>query len=217
MSEFGITYDNPLVKAMEMIENVGGKVIWGNKARGEQASREAEQQGSRGAGQQDSRGAGKQDSREEGQEDSRGAGQQESREEGQEDSRGAGQQDNRGVGQQGSRTARLVDSEGIVSEGGLPVLRVLGEFIVAENGATWVELGPDEDRSSIFLAEHLIVEVPEDQVVHNMHEAYKRIEGRDYSYGTFISGPSKTADIEQSLVIGAQGPRRLTVFFGDAK
>ena len=45
-----------------------------------------------------------------------------------------------------------------------------------------------------------------------MHEAYERLSSFDEGYGVFISGPSKTADIEQSLVIGAQGPLSTTVF-----
>ncbi len=45
-----------------------------------------------------------------------------------------------------------------------------------------------------------------------MHEAMLEIENFNEGYGVFISGPSKTADIEQSLVIGAQGPLSLTVF-----
>ena len=41
---------------------------------------------------------------------------------------------------------------------------------------------------------------------------HERIRFNDYGFGTFISGPSKTADIEQSLVYGAQAARGLTVF-----
>ena len=44
-----------------------------------------------------------------------------------------------------------------------------------------------------------------------MHEAYRLIEMNDYGYGTFISGPSKTADIAQALVMGAQAARGVTV------
>ncbi len=90
-------------------------------------------------------------------------------------------------------------------------ITIQGQFLVAENGAIWVELPEDMARSDIFLAEHLIIEVNKNDIVHNMHEAYERLGSRKFGYGTFISGPSKTADIEQSLVIGAQGPRSCTV------
>ena len=51
-----------------------------------------------------------------------------------------------------------------------------------------------------------------EDVIHNMHQAYERLEFREAGFGTFIAGPSKTADVEQSLVIGAHGPRSQTVF-----
>jgi L-lactate dehydrogenase complex protein LldG len=87
-----------------------------------------------------------------------------------------------------------------------------GRFAVAENAAVWVT---DEDlrhRVIYFLAQHLALVVPAHEIVNNMHEAYKRLRFDGPSFGAFISGPSKTADIEQSLVIGAHGARSLTVF-----
>jgi len=84
---------------------------------------------------------------------------------------------------------------------------VRGEFAVAENGAVWVRNPDNRHRALYFLAEHLVLVVDRKQIVATMHQAYERIRFDEPGYGTFISGPSKTADIEQSLVIGAHGPK----------
>ena len=87
---------------------------------------------------------------------------------------------------------------------------VRGLFGVAENGCIWVPQQMKE-KAVCFISENLIILLPKSQIVNNMHEAYRRIEFNDYGYGTFISGPSKTADIAQVLVMGAQAARSVTV------
>lgn len=88
-----------------------------------------------------------------------------------------------------------------------------GKFAVAENGAVWVTDGGVKHRVAYFIVQHLALIVPASELLDNMHQAYERLSFAQPSYGAFISGPSKTADIEQSLVIGAHGPRSLHVFF----
>jgi len=86
-------------------------------------------------------------------------------------------------------------------------------FAVAENGAVWVTEKVISERVLPFICQHLAVVVSVGDIVADMHRAYDKIGAGNYGFGTFIAGPSKTADIEQSLVIGAHGPRSLTVFF----
>ena len=90
-----------------------------------------------------------------------------------------------------------------------------GEFAVAENGAVWTSMRGISHRAIYFIAQHVSLVVPASEVVHNMHEAYRRLSFEGPGYGVFISGPSKTADIEQSLVIGAHGARSQIVFLVD--
>jgi L-lactate dehydrogenase complex protein LldG len=90
-----------------------------------------------------------------------------------------------------------------------------GQFGVAENGAVWVTDHQLRHRSVYFIARRLALVVAAEHMVHNLHEAYERIAFADEAFGCFMSGPSKTADIEQSLVIGAHGPRSLTVYLVD--
>jgi L-lactate dehydrogenase complex protein LldG len=87
-----------------------------------------------------------------------------------------------------------------------------GEFAVAENGAVWVTDERVKHRALYFICQHLAFVVPRDQIMSNMHQAYERLSFGQRRFGVFISGPSKTADIEQSLVIGAHGPRSTVVY-----
>lgn len=89
---------------------------------------------------------------------------------------------------------------------------IRGKFGVAENACIWIPQQTKE-KAVCFISENLVILLPKSQIVNNMHEAYKRIEfDKTYDgYGTFISGPSKTADIAQVLVMGAQAARSVTV------
>jgi len=94
---------------------------------------------------------------------------------------------------------------------GLDLAVLRGELAVAENGAVWVDARLLPHRAVFVITEHLVLVVDAAAVVNDMHEAYARLADRPVGYGLFISGPSKTADIEQALVIGAQGARSCTV------
>ena len=101
---------------------------------------------------------------------------------------------------------------------------IRGMFGVAENACVWIPQQMKE-KAVCFISENLIILLDKKQIVNNMHEAYRRLSTRDpksgldqfdqYGYGTFISGPSKTADIAQVLVMGAQAARSATVLLLD--
>jgi L-lactate dehydrogenase complex protein LldG len=92
---------------------------------------------------------------------------------------------------------------------------VKAHFGVAENAALWVTDELLGQRASVFIAQYLALVVNKNDLVPTMHQAYERIGNQEYGFGTFIAGPSKTADIEQSLVLGAHGARGLIVFLMD--
>ena len=103
---------------------------------------------------------------------------------------------------------------------------VRGCFGVAENACVWIPQQMKE-KAVCFISENLVILLPKSQIVNNMHEAYARLSNAggkttndtelfvEYGYGTFISGPSKTADIAQVLVMGAQAARSATVLLLD--
>ena len=109
----------------------------------------------------------------------------------------------------------LPDEEDAVFYEDVFVACLKGTAGVAENGAIWVEEESMGNRLVPFICQHLILVLYRNTIVCNMHEVYKQIDTSGTKYGVFIAGPSKTADIEQSLVIGAHGARSLKVFIVD--
>ncbi len=90
-----------------------------------------------------------------------------------------------------------------------------GGVACAENACVWVPMNMKQ-KAICFISEFLVIIVSKKNIVSNMHDAYKALEQMGetskYGFGTFISGPSKTADIEQSLVYGAQAACGVTIF-----
>jgi L-lactate dehydrogenase complex protein LldG len=93
---------------------------------------------------------------------------------------------------------------------GVELAIVKGEFGVAENGCVWISQNVKQ-KALYFITENLVILLDKNRIVNNMHEAYENIAGKDYGFGIFISGPSKTADIEQALVMGAHGAKSVRI------
>lgn len=107
--------------------------------------------------------------------------------------------------------AKIVDAHDLNTIDVAIVKAVLG---VAENAALWIPESAVVHRALPFITQHLVIVLSPEDIVANMHEAYNGIKVNEDGFGVFIAGPSKTADIEQSLVIGAHGARSLWVLVG---
>jgi L-lactate dehydrogenase complex protein LldG len=88
---------------------------------------------------------------------------------------------------------------------------VRASFAVAETGSVLLSSADLHVNAVAYLAQHLIVLLDTNDIVINMHHAYRRSEFRDRHYASFHTGPSATADIEGVLIHGAQGVRSLSV------
>ena len=87
---------------------------------------------------------------------------------------------------------------------------------IAETGTLALVSGPDNPTTLNFLADNHIVVLPREAVEADYEGVFAKLRG-NYGKGgaprtlNFITGPSRSADIEQTLLLGAHGPRRLHI------
>lgn len=90
---------------------------------------------------------------------------------------------------------------------------------VAETGTLMLLSGPETFSSAALLPETHIAIVPVSRIVGSIEDAFalaKQERGELPRATNFISGPSRTGDIEQTIVLGAHGPYRVHVILVDA-
>lgn len=99
---------------------------------------------------------------------------------------------------------------------GQEMVSVTGALVaVAETGTLVLVSGEHNPTSLNFLPDDHIVVLPESRVVGHFEDAWVSLRNMGHMPRTvnLISGPSKTGDVELTLVQGAHGPRRLHVLF----
>lgn len=93
------------------------------------------------------------------------------------------------------------------------------EVLVAQTGGVMVSVESAGGRALSVLPPHHIVIARTSQMVPDLTAAFEHVKkryGENFpSFMSFISGPSRTGDIERILVLGAHGPKRLTVLLID--
>lgn len=95
------------------------------------------------------------------------------------------------------------------------------ECLVAQTGSVLLSDDLSGSRQSYALPDVLLVFATTDQIVGGVKEAFRYVRNHHGnkmpSQLTFVTGPSRTTDIEQTLVIGANGIRQVAVFLVDAE
>jgi L-lactate dehydrogenase complex protein LldG len=85
------------------------------------------------------------------------------------------------------------------------------DYGIAETGSLVFIAARDRARASWIDLEVLDVDLLEDRIVRNLEDLFAVIGSDMPSAVVIVTGPSRTADIEQTLVVGVHGPREVRV------
>ena len=98
---------------------------------------------------------------------------------------------------------------------GSDLVGITGAFCaIAETGTLMLLSGPETPATASLLPETHVALLPVDAIVAHMEDAWDRLRtefGRMPRAVNFVSGPSRTADIEQTVTLGAHGPYRVLI------
>lgn len=111
----------------------------------------------------------------------------------------------------GGRTPDPVDA--VADAADQPVGVAVAQLGIAATGSVLLVEPDPAARTVSLLTHHLIVALRREQILADITDGFAWLaeQPRAAAYATFVTGPSRTADIERSLTIGVQGPKRLTV------
>ena len=111
----------------------------------------------------------------------------------------------------GGRTPDPVDA--VADAADQPVGIAVAQLGIAATGSVLLVEPDPAARTVSLLTHHLIVALRREQILADITDGFAWLaeQPRAAAYATFVTGPSRTADIERSLTIGVQGPKRLTV------
>lgn len=103
---------------------------------------------------------------------------------------------------------------------GLPVGMIEADRLLADTGSSMISCGLAHERLMCYLPPACIVVAKADRLAEHLPAAWAEIARRTADRGTrgefvFITGPSRTADIEKILILGVHGPKRLIVLLID--
>jgi L-lactate dehydrogenase complex protein LldG len=85
------------------------------------------------------------------------------------------------------------------------------EYGLADTGSVVLAAGPDEPRSRHLLPEVHVSLLAEERILPGLAELFRAVGGDLPSALAIVTGPSRSADIEQRLVVGVHGPREVHV------
>ncbi len=112
--------------------------------------------------------------------------------------------------------------ETLVTQAGISLIRTIDPTLkagltgaasaIAETGTLVIPSGKARPLSASLLPDIHIAIIQSSQIVRSLEEALRRPEVMEASTTTLVTGPSRTADIEMTLTIGAHGPKQLWVY-----
>jgi len=88
-------------------------------------------------------------------------------------------------------------------------------YALADTGSLVTDQTSVDERLVSTLPEIHIALIATDRILEDKTAVFRKIRPENSSYIAFITGPSRTADIERVLTIGVHGPKRLVILFVD--
>lgn len=109
---------------------------------------------------------------------------------------------------------------GPIPQEGIDLAVVQADMGIAASGTVAVQSSDEQLRLATCLAEHLVVVLNADHIVAELADTAEYLRqhtSSDCAFLAYITGPSRTADIERVLTIGVHGPARMSVLVIDDK